>query len=242
MRRFLTGASTGIGAATARRLALPGEELVLHYHRHRGEAERLAAELEARGAKISLRGADLADPGAVERLGAEVGQGVAPLDGLVLNAGSYPRRPFAEITPQEFAECLAVNLVAPARLLQLLLPSLRAATAPRVVLVASMLAFTGSRHGAHYAAAKAGLVGLARSVAQELGPSIAINVVAPGPIDTAILAGDTPAQRAHRESQLPLRRIGRPEEVAEAVAFLLSPSSAFMTGATLHVNGGAYFG
>jgi 3-oxoacyl-[acyl-carrier protein] reductase len=242
MRRFITGASTGIGAATARRLAGPGEMLILHYHRHRTEAEALGAELRARGAEVTLEGADLAQPEEVERLADSVSRGERPLDALVLNAGSYPRKAFASITPREFAECLAVNLVAPARLAQRLLPSLRAAPAPRIVFVASVLAFTGSRHGAHYAAAKAGLVGLARSLALELGPKVTVNVVAPGPIDTAILAEDTPEQRAEREARLPLRRIGRPEEVAESIAYLLAPSGGFITGATVHVNGGTYFG
>jgi 3-oxoacyl-[acyl-carrier protein] reductase len=101
-----------------------------------------------------------------------------------------------------------------------------------------MLAFQGSQYGAHYAAAKAGLLGLARSLARELAPRHTVNVVAPGSIDTAILAGDSPERRRERERSIPLGRLGRPSEVAQAIAFLASPAASYVTGATLHVNGG----
>ena len=121
-----------------------------------------------------------------------------------------------------------------------MLPLLRKASPSpaRVVLVSSILAFNGSAHGADYAASKAGILGLARSLARELAPGITVNVVAPGSIDTAILAEDTPAQREARGRQIPLGRVGSPEEVARVVAFLTSPDANYMTGTTVHVNGG----
>lgn len=239
MRVLITGASQGIGRATARRLAGPGVELLLGCHRHRAAAEDLARELAGLGATAAVVAADLAVGTEVDRLADEVARHFRGLDALVLNAGHYPRGAFETMTDDEFDRCVAENLTGPARLTRRLLPLLRAADhGARLVCVSSILAFTGSRRGAHYAAAKAGLVGLARSLALELAPSITVNVVAPGAIDTAILASDSPERRAAREAEIPLGRIGTAEEVAEAIAFLLAPTSGYITGTTLHVNGG----
>ncbi len=241
MRTLVTGASQGIGRATARALAVPGAEILLGCRSHRTAAEELAREIEGRGAKAWVVAADLGVGAEVDRLAEEVGRRVVALDALVLNAGSYPRVGFEEMTDEEFERCLAVNLVGPARLTRRLLPLLRnSSPGARIVVVSSILAFTGSRRGAHYAAAKAGLLGLARSLALELAPQIAVNAVAPGAIDTAVLASDTPERRARREAEIPLGRIGSPEEVAAAIAFLLSPAAGYLTGTTVHVNGGLY--
>jgi 3-oxoacyl-[acyl-carrier protein] reductase len=242
VRALITGASRGIGRATARKLAGPGVELALHYHDHGSELRALADELTARGARCQVVRGDLGIGGEVDAIAEEVARGGEALDVLIHNAGRYPRAAFDELSAEEFETCVRENLLGPARLTRGLLPLLRKATSARIVFVSSVLAFTGSGHGAHYAAAKAGVVGLARSLARELAPSIAVNVVAPGPIDTAILAGDTPEQRRAREAELPLRRVGRPEEVADVIAFLASPSASYITGTVVHANGGAYLG
>jgi 3-oxoacyl-[acyl-carrier protein] reductase len=242
MRIAITGASQGIGAATAARLAGPGVELLLHYHRHRAEAEALAGRLAAAGAAAWCFGADLASPSEVDRLAAALADRWTELDALVLNAGDYPRVPVREMTDEQFDQCLATNLTGPARLTRRLLPLLSRAPAARIVFVSSVLAFTGSTHGAHYAAAKAGLLGFARSLARELAPKIRVNVVAPGPIDTAILASDSPERRRQRGAELPLGRVGTADEVAGTIAFLLGPDASFLTGTTIHVNGGAHLG
>ncbi|MHB8352535.1 MAG: SDR family oxidoreductase [Thermoplasmata archaeon] len=239
VRALITGASQGIGRATARRLAGPGSELLLGCRTHLAAAEELARELTARGGQATALAADLGVATDVDRLAEETGRRFRGLDALVLNAGSYPRVAFDAMTDEEFDRCLAVNLTGPARLTRRLLPLLRSSSSgARIVCVASILAFTGSRRGAHYAAAKAGLIGLARSLALELAPSITVNVVAPGSIDTAILASDTPERRAAREAEIPLGRVGTAEEVAEAIGFLLSPAASYITGTTVHVNGG----
>ena len=238
MRALVTGGSGGIGQATVRALARDGADVAVHFHRNRSSAETAAAAVRAVGRDAFVVGADLGRPEEVRLLAAGLRSRWDSLDILVHNAGVYPRRAFDDVTDQEWADTLSTNLLGPALLTRELLPLLRRAPSPSIVLVTSVLAFTGSQHGAPYAAAKAGLVGLARSLARELAPTIRVNLVAPGSIDTAILAVDTPERRADRSKAIPLGRVGTPDEVAEAIAFLASPRSSYATGTTLHVNGG----
>jgi 3-oxoacyl-[acyl-carrier protein] reductase len=238
MRALVTGASQGIGAATAERLARDGWELALHGFRHTRELSALAERLARDGREAFPIVADLADPRAPGEIARAVAGRWDSLDLLVNNAGDYRRAAFRSTSDSDLESCLAVNLTSAFRLTRELLPMLERSPSGRIVFVSSVLAFTGSKHGAHYAAAKAGLLGLARSLAIELGPTITVNVVAPGSIDTAILAGDTPEMRARRHQAIPLRRVGAASEVAEAVAFLASPAASYITGTTLHVNGG----
>ncbi len=238
MRALVTGASGGIGSATARRLARDGWEIALHANAHPRPAEALTEEIRAGGGSAFLIAGDLADPASAPRAAAAIGARWDRLDLIVHNAGAYDRAAFGEIGDTDLDHELQVNLAGPFRWTRELLPLLRRSSAGRIVFVASILAFSGSRHGAHYAAAKAGIVGLARSLALELAPAITVNVVAPGAIDTAILASDTHEVRARRTRDIPAGRVGTPEEVAEAIAFLAGPGAAFITGATLHVNGG----
>ena len=240
MRALITGASRGIGRATALRLAAPDVELALHYYRHQREAEEVRDQVQNKGATAHLFSADLSDRAATRRLSDALRGSWKSLDALILNAGAYPRAPFEDIADSDFEECFRLNVFGPAQLIRELLPLLRRSGAGRIVLVSSVLAFTGSTHGAHYAAAKAALLGLGRSLAREFAPSITVNVIAPGSIDTAILAGDTPERRAERSRAIPLRRVGSPEEVAESIAFLVGPGGSYVTGTTLHVNGGSF--
>lgn len=214
----------------------------LHYRQHGAEAESVAEEVRRRGAVAWTYGGDLADMDRVAELAAAVRARGDRLDALILNAGSYLRQSFADSTPGEFERAFRVNVLASAELTRQVLPHLEAARPGRVVFVSSVLAFDGSRRGAPYATAKAALLGLARSLARELAPHVLVNVVAPGSIDTAILADDSPELRAQREKRIPLGRIGRPEEVAEAIAFLVSERASYLTGATIPVNGGLRIG
>jgi 3-oxoacyl-[acyl-carrier protein] reductase len=238
MRVVVTGASRGIGRATALRLGHEGAEVALCFHQHRQEAASAVAEIVASNVSAFALEADLAQPQAVGRLADELARRWPAVDGLVLNAGSYPRRAFEDLTWEEFEDCFRTNLFGSAELTRLLLPLLRKAPSPRVVFVSSILAFDGSKHGAHYAAAKAAVGGLARSLARELAPRVSVNVVAPGSIDTALLAGDTPEVRAQRARSIPLGRVGTAEEVADSIVYLLSSKARYITGATIHVNGG----
>ncbi|MCI4346490.1 MAG: SDR family oxidoreductase [Thermoplasmata archaeon] len=242
MRALVTGASRGIGRETAKLLAAEGNELALHHFRHREEAEQLAVELASGAGSAFTLSADMGSPSSIDRMASELAARWDRLDVLVQNAGSYPRGSIFELTDEQVDSTLATNLLGPIRLVRRLLPLLKGARAGRIILVSSVLAFTGSVHGAPYATAKAGLLGFARSLARELAPRITVNVVAPGATDTAILAADTPELRKRREAQIPLGRVASPKEVAEAIAFLASPRAGYITGSTLHVNGGIYFG
>ena len=235
---LVTGASQGIGRATALRLASQGTDVFVHYRRHQAEANEVAGRIRGMGHRAWTVFADLERPEAVSEIVRAVVRETDQLDVLVHNAGEYPRRAFRDLTPEEFESVFRPHVFAPAALTRALLPLLERSPSGRVIFVSSSLAFSGSSHGAHYAAAKAALLGLARSLARELGPKITVNVVAPGPIDTAILAGDSPETRAHRIAQLPARRIGTADDVAGAIAYLASPEAGFITGTTLHVNGG----
>jgi 3-oxoacyl-[acyl-carrier protein] reductase len=237
---LVTGASKGIGAAVARRLAADGFDVAVHYHTDTAGARRTAEAVRKLRRKAIVVKADLSAPRDLEWLVQEVARAFPRLDCVVHNAGVYERRKFSEMTGTAWVATRLVDLDAPAVLTHLLLDKM--ARDSSIVFVSSIAAVRGSRHGAHYAASKAGLLGLARSLALELAPRVRVNAVAPGYIDTAILAEDTPVQRKQRAVEVPLARIGRPEDVADAVAFLAGPGSRYITGQVLHVNGGLWMG
>lgn len=237
---LVTGAGGGIGAAVARRLAREGFDVAVHYGSDAAGARRTAAAIRRLGRKAIVVGADFSRPGAAETLAAEVAAHFPRLACVVHNAGMYDRRGFAQMDETAWEATLRVDLTAPALLTRALLPHLEADA--NIVVVSSIVALRGSAHGAHYAAAKAGLLGLTRSLALELAPRVRVNAVAPGYVDTAILASDTLARRKARAAEVPLARVGSPDDVAGAVAFLAGPDARYVTGHVLHVNGGLWMG
>lgn len=240
---LVTGGSRGIGRATCLALAARGAAVLVHYHASQAAAEEVVATIRAHGGRASAAADDLLDPEAGARLASAAQGSLGPVDILVNNAGEFGRAAVADMPDALWERALALNLTAPFRCARACIPSMRAGGWGRIVNVSSQAAYTGSANHAHYAAAKAGLLGLSFSLAKELGPSgITVNVVMPGRIATDMLAADLPARRAEWLSQTPLRRLGAPEEVAAAIAFLASGAAGYITGAVLQVGGGLVMG
>ena len=175
---LITGASSGIGAATAQVLAEEGADVVVGYHKNRMGAERTAETVRKAGRRAWLVGMDIANPDKVGTAIEELRHQIEGLDILVLCAGESTNTPLAEVTPEEWARIIAVNLNGPFHVLQAARPMLPPGSS--VVAVASVAGQTGVPHHAHYAAAKAGLINLTKSAARALAPNIRVNCVAPG--------------------------------------------------------------
>ena len=232
---LVTGATGGIGAATARALHAQGARVALT-GRRAAELEALAADL---GERALVAPADLADPAApaalVERVEGEFGA----LDILVNNAGLTRDMLALRMGDADWAAVLEVDLTAPFRLARAALRGMMKRRHGRIVSIASIVGVTGNAGQANYAAAKAGLIGMSKSLAQEVATrGITVNVVAPGFVRTAMTDALGDAQRAKLLERIPSGRMGAPEDVAAAVAYLSCAEAGWITGQTLHVNGG----
>ena len=235
---LLTGGGRGIGAATAKRLAADGYDVLLTYNTSSKPAEMVVDEIRERGDDALAVKVDCANTGEVGLLGIHpwMARGI---DVLVLNHGAYERVPAQELTIESMRKTMAVNFEGAVAVWKAVQPHLTQAA--RIVVVGSQLGTRGSPHGADYSASKAALSTWARSLAQAVGPEgKRVNVLAPGYVDTDILAGDSKEKRAQRESEVPLKRVGSPEDMANTISFLIGPDSNYITGAVLHVNGGLY--
>ncbi|HTW29224.1 MAG TPA: 3-oxoacyl-[acyl-carrier-protein] reductase [Acetobacteraceae bacterium] len=232
---LVTGASGGIGAGVARALHAQGAAVVLSGTRLEA-LEALASEL---GERAHVCAADLRDPAAPEALVAAAEAAAAPLAILVNNAGLTRDTLALRMKEEDWQAVLEVDLAAPFRLCRAALRGMLRRRAGRIVNIASIVAATGNAGQANYAAAKAGLVGMSKSLAQEVASrGITVNVVAPGFVQTAMTDGLPEAQKAKLLEAIPLGRMGTPADIAAAVAFLATDEAGWITGATLHVNGG----
>jgi 3-oxoacyl-[acyl-carrier protein] reductase len=232
---LVTGASGGIGAGIARALHAQGAKVALSGTR-RDALDALAAEL-GEGAVVCP--ADLREPGAADALIAAAEAACGPLTILVNNAGLTKDGLAMRMKDEDWATVLDVDLAAPFRLARATLRGMLKRRAGRIIGIGSVVGSTGNPGQANYAAAKAGLVGMSKALAQEVGSrGITVNVIAPGFIETPMTDALDPDQRTRLLSGIPLGRTGAPADVASAVVFLASDEAAWITGTVLHVNGG----
>ncbi len=232
---LITGASGGIGAAIARALHAQGATVVLSGTRV-AALESLAAEL---GARAFVASADLALPEAADGLIAAAEAAAGRLDILVNNAGLTRDGLVLRMKDSDWQAVIEVDLAAPFRLARAALKGMLRRRAGRIISISSIVGATGNPGQANYAAAKAGLVGMSKALAQEVASrGVTVNVVAPGFIETAMTDALPEAQRTALAQRIPLGRLGQPGDIAGAVLYLASDAAAWVTGATLHVNGG----
>jgi 3-oxoacyl-[acyl-carrier protein] reductase len=239
---WVTGSSTGIGAATAVALAEAGCRVAVHYNRSEVEAREVVEQISSSGGEAMLVGGDVADAGEVERMAGEIEERYGRLDVLVNNAGSLiERRKLEEMTEDLWDRVMDVNLKSVFLCSKAVLPAMKRQGRGRIINMTSVAARNGGGPGsAAYATAKGGVSTLTRAMAKELvGEGILVNGVAPGIITTPFHERFTPPEMRERMTAgVPIGREGTPEEVAGAVVFLASPAADYLVGEIIEVNGG----
>ena len=237
---LVTGATRGIGKAIALALGAHGGIVAATATTAAG-AERIQTFLDEAGIRGAGLVLDVTDDASVSALLDTVNDTFGPPAVLVNNAGITRDNLLLRMKEAEWDDIMAVHLKAAYRLCKACLRGMTRARDGRIINIASVVAASGNPGQSNYAAAKAGLIGFSRSLAHEVGSrNITVNAIAPGFIDTDMTAALTDEQRAALRAQIPLGRLGAPEDVAAAVVFLASASGGYITGATLHVNGGMF--
>jgi NAD(P)-dependent dehydrogenase (short-subunit alcohol dehydrogenase family) len=245
---LVTGASRNIGRAIALAFAAEGADLLLNTRANREELEAVAAECRKAGVRVVTALADVADAAAVQAM-VERGLGeLGAIDVLVSNAAIRPHKSLAETSVEEWHRVLGVNLHSTFYLARAVVPAMKERRRGSIIALGGLSSVTGRPNTAAVTTAKTGLLGLVRTLAAELGPfGIRANMVMPGYIDTERRYAEwypefkhTPPGSPEQLEQIPLRRLGRPEDIADACVFLASDASAYVTGDTLRVMGGRF--
>ncbi len=238
-RALISGASRGIGRGIAIKFAEHGALVGINYHSSPGEAEKVLSEVEKHSQGILLEG-DISVEGDAEGIVSKFVETYGGMDILVNNAGIYIRKDLEDSSVDDFDRTMGVNVRGAFLLSKYALPHLKRSENGRIINLSSQLAFKGSTHGTAYVTSKTALVGFTRALALELAPhGITVNAIAPGTIDTDIIAGYTEEQRKQRAESIPIKRIGTPEEIADAALFLASDMGSYVVGEVIGVNGGS---
>jgi 3-oxoacyl-[acyl-carrier protein] reductase len=235
---LVTGASRGIGAAIAQRLAADGARVVGTATTREG-AERITENLRKQGGRGAVL--DVASQESIDALLADIESREGAVGILCNNAGITRDSLLLRMKQDDWDAVLQTNLASVFRLSKAVLRGMMKARKGRIISITSVVGLMGNPGQANYAAAKAGIIGFTKSLAREVGSrAITVNSIAPGFIDTDMTRALSEEQRAALNAQIPLGRLGQPADIAAAVAFLCSPDGAYITGETLHVNGGMY--
>lgn len=238
-RAIITGGSRGIGAAIVRAFAEEGANVAFCHLADDEEAARTAREASEGSQSVYAAECDVSDEAAVAEFvrAAEAKQGTTDI--LVNNAGISIAQAFEDISLPDFDRILGVHLRGTFVMTQAVYSGMKARGFGRIINISSQLAMKGGVDLAHYCAAKAGVLGFTKALAMEAAPhGVLVNAIAPGPVETAILAVLSEDWRARKLSEMPIGRFGQPDEIAPAAVFLASDESSFMVGSTVHVNGG----
>ena len=238
---LVTGASGGIGQATARRFALAGYSVALHYHSNRAAVDALGEELAGQCCRVMLQQADLRDSAQVAQMVQQIGQQWGPVGILVNNAGIAQQKLFTDITDADWHDMFAVHVDGAFYCTRAVLPDMIHRKQGCIINVSSMWGQTGGSCEVHYSAAKGALQAMTKALAKELAPSnIQVNAAAFGAIDTDMMRKEnfTACEMQTLIDETAIGRIGTPKDVADVVSFLLSDKSSFITGQAITVDGG----
>ena len=237
-KALITGASRGIGRAIAIKLAENGAIVGINYFKNEDKAKEVLKIVKYYSKGILLKG-DVGNYMEAKEIVKKFVDFSGGIDILVCNAGIYKRNKFLDIEEKQWDETMRINLKGSFNICKHSIPYMK--DGGKIIFISSQLALKGSSHGADYAASKAGLLGLMRSLAIELASKkINVNAIAPGTIDTDLISSYSQKEREERERQIPLGRIGKPEDVANVALFLASDSANYITGEVILVTGGLY--
>lgn len=238
---LVTGGSRGIGRSIAIALAKSGANVAFDYHQRKDAAEQVKQEIEQSGGRAQAYQADVGDLKAVQSLVESIRNDFGPVQILVNNAGINRDHSFAKMTREEWDEVLRVNLSGAFNTCSVIAPGMVEGKWGRIINISSVVGQMGSFGQTNYAASKAGLIGMTKSLAIELTrKGVTANVVAPGYIRTEMTAGMPAEVVAKVEERIPAQRFGEPEEIAPAVVFLASEEARYITGQVIAINGGIY--
>jgi len=236
---LITGASRGIGRGIAQKFAEYGAYVGINFHSYEKGAKETLKLIQNNAGEGKLLKGDISKPKEVEKIINNFIEKNRQIDILVNNAGIYDRYYFDELSTDKWNNVLSINLTGSFNICKQAIPYMKEGS--KIIFISSQLALKGSSHGADYAASKAGILGLARSLALELADrNINVNSIAPGTIDTDIIANYTEEMKKQRIKEIPLKRLGTPEDIANTCLFLASDLSNYITGETINVNGGLY--